>query len=32
MPMPNAVLYRAIEMPEASCCGLVPVGDCEPKI
>jgi len=32
MPMPNAVLYKAIEMPCASCCGLLPVGDCEPKI
>ncbi len=32
MPMPKAVLYSAMEMPCASCCGLAPVGDCEPKI
>ena len=32
MAMPKAVLYSAIEMPWASCWGLAPPGDCEPKI
>ena len=29
---PNPVLYKATEIPCASCTGLLPVGACDPKI